>query len=80
MLVHAGPFANIATGNSSIIADQVGLSLVGADGFVVTEVNILLPLYSSPPAWIACVGAPQSNIKTCSLIVKPWRWQEFPDV
>lgn len=37
VLVHAGPFANIATGNSSIIADQIGLSLVGADGFVITE-------------------------------------------
>jgi formyltetrahydrofolate synthetase len=35
--VHAGPFANIAHGNSSIIADQVALRLVGQDGFVVTE-------------------------------------------
>jgi methylenetetrahydrofolate dehydrogenase (NADP+)/methenyltetrahydrofolate cyclohydrolase/formyltetrahydrofolate synthetase len=33
-LVHAGPFANIAHGNSSIIADQVGLRL--AD-YVITE-------------------------------------------
>lgn len=39
VLVHAGPFANIATGNSSIIADQIGLSVVGEDGFVVTEVH-----------------------------------------
>ena len=39
VLVHAGPFANIATGNSSIIADQIGLSVVGPDGFVVTEVT-----------------------------------------
>lgn len=38
VLVHAGPFANIATGNSSIIADQIGLNVVGEDGFVVTEV------------------------------------------
>lgn len=37
MLVHAGPFANIAHGNSSIVADQLALKLVGADGFVVTE-------------------------------------------
>jgi len=36
-LVHAGPFANIASGNSSIIADQVGLAMVGTGGFVVTE-------------------------------------------
>jgi len=37
VLVHAGPFANIATGNSSIIADEIALKLVGEDGFVVTE-------------------------------------------
>lgn len=35
--VHAGPFANIASGNSSVVADQVALKLVGSDGFVVTE-------------------------------------------
>jgi methylenetetrahydrofolate dehydrogenase (NADP+)/methenyltetrahydrofolate cyclohydrolase/formyltetrahydrofolate synthetase/formate--tetrahydrofolate ligase len=35
--VHAGPFGNIAHGNSSIIADQIALKLVGADGYVVTE-------------------------------------------
>ena len=37
VLVHAGPFANIASGNSSIIADQIGLSMVCKGGFVVTE-------------------------------------------
>ena len=36
-VVHAGPFANIAHGNSSVIADLIALRLVGADGFVVTE-------------------------------------------
>jgi len=35
--IHAGPFANIAHGNSSIVADQIALKLVGADGYVVTE-------------------------------------------
>ena len=35
--VHAGPFANIAHGNSSIVADQVALKLVGPDGYVITE-------------------------------------------
>ncbi len=34
--VHAGPFANIAHGNSSIIADRIGLKLV-SDGYLVTE-------------------------------------------
>eukprot|EP00546_Thalassionema_frauenfeldii_P014937 CAMPEP_0178911708 /NCGR_PEP_ID=MMETSP0786-20121207/9852_1 /TAXON_ID=186022 /ORGANISM="Thalassionema frauenfeldii, Strain CCMP 1798" /LENGTH=678 /DNA_ID=CAMNT_0020584199 /DNA_START=183 /DNA_END=2219 /DNA_ORIENTATION=- len=40
VLVHAGPFANIATGNSSVVADQIALQAVGKDGgggFVVTE-------------------------------------------
>jgi len=35
--VHAGPFANIAHGNSSIVADQLALKLVGPDGYVITE-------------------------------------------
>ncbi|XP_048259043.1 C-1-tetrahydrofolate synthase, cytoplasmic-like [Haliotis rufescens] len=37
VFVHAGPFANIAHGNSSILADKIALKLVGEDGFVVTE-------------------------------------------
>ncbi|KAK4780632.1 hypothetical protein SAY87_016738 [Trapa incisa] len=37
VLVHAGPFANIAHGNSSIVADKIALKLVGSGGFVVTE-------------------------------------------
>mmetsp|Transcript_7530 Transcript_7530/g.12951 ORF Transcript_7530/g.12951 Transcript_7530/m.12951 type:complete len:642 (+) Transcript_7530:156-2081(+) len=37
VLVHAGPFANIAHGNSSIVADQIALKLAGEGGFVVTE-------------------------------------------
>ena len=36
-LVHAGPFANIAHGQSSIIADRIALKLVGPEGFVITE-------------------------------------------
>ena len=35
--VHAGPFNNIAHGNSSILADKIVLKLVGKGGFVVTE-------------------------------------------
>src|SRR5580704_15212910 len=35
--VHAGPFANIAHGNSSIVADQIALKLVGPGGYVLTE-------------------------------------------
>jgi len=37
VFVHAGPFANIAHGNSSILADKIALKLAGEDGFVVTE-------------------------------------------
>jgi formyltetrahydrofolate synthetase len=37
VFVHAGPFANIAHGNSSTIADMIALKLVGSDGYVVTE-------------------------------------------
>lgn len=38
VFVHAGPFANIATGTSSVLADQIALKLCsGEDGFVVTE-------------------------------------------
>lgn len=34
VLIHAGPFGNIATGNSSVIADQIGIR---AADFVITE-------------------------------------------
>nr|XP_046154638.1 monofunctional C1-tetrahydrofolate synthase, mitochondrial isoform X2 [Oncorhynchus gorbuscha] len=37
VFVHAGPFANIAHGNSSVLADKLALKLVGENGFVVTE-------------------------------------------
>ena len=37
VFVHAGPFANIAHGNSSILADKIAHKLVGEEGFVVTE-------------------------------------------
>ncbi len=35
--VHCGPFANIAQGNSSILADRIALKLMGEDGYVITE-------------------------------------------
>ena len=42
VLIHTGPFANIAHGNSSILADQIGFELVGSDEYVCmyTEKNI----------------------------------------
>jgi formyltetrahydrofolate synthetase len=33
----SGPFANIAHGNSSVVADMLALKLVGNDGYVLTE-------------------------------------------
>lgn len=37
VFMHAGPFANIAHGSNSIIADKIGLKLVGPDGILLTE-------------------------------------------
>lgn len=37
VFIHAGPFANIAHGSNSIIADKIGLKLVGPDGILATE-------------------------------------------
>ncbi|XP_053209979.1 LOW QUALITY PROTEIN: uncharacterized protein LOC128393791 [Panonychus citri] len=37
VLVHCGPFANIAHGSSSVIGDKIALKLVGPDGYVLTE-------------------------------------------
>ena len=37
VFVHAGPFANIAHGNSSVVADQIALKLVGPTGYCITE-------------------------------------------
>lgn len=34
VFVHGGPFANIAHGNSSVLADKIALKLVGEKGFV----------------------------------------------
>merc|ERR1719149_614335 len=36
-LMPCGPFANIAHGNSSVVADKLALKLVGPEGYVVTE-------------------------------------------
>jgi formyltetrahydrofolate synthetase len=48
VFVHAGPFANIAHGNSSVIADQIALKLVGPEGYVITEAGGLIT------AWQFC--------------------------
>lgn len=43
VFVHAGPFANIATGNSSVMADLLALRLAGS------EVSILARTIPSQP-------------------------------
>ncbi len=57
-LVHAGPFANIAHGNSSVLADRMGLKLVD---YVVTE-----------SGFGADIGAEKCfNIKCRHMAIKP---------
>ena len=46
MFVHAGPFANIAHGNSSILADKIALKLVGPDGYVGNDSHITFNIVS----------------------------------
>lgn len=72
VLVHAGPFANIAPGNSSIIADRIALKLVGQDGYVVTEVMRSLSMNALLQCWVlmraACVW--QDSIAAASTFEK----------
>ncbi|XP_044265161.1 C-1-tetrahydrofolate synthase, cytoplasmic isoform X1 [Tribolium madens] len=37
VLVHAGPFANIAHGCSSVVGDKIAFKLAGESGYVITE-------------------------------------------
>lgn len=52
VFVHAGPFANIAHGNSSILADKIALKLVGPEGYVGKQ--------SSKNAWTNVYIGPRS--------------------
>ena len=82
VLVHAGPFANIATGNSSIVADQIALRLVGPEGYVVTEAGFGADIGAEKFANIKCryrwvvgwegwggVGRLASRCALCALLV-----------
>jgi formate--tetrahydrofolate ligase len=73
VLVHAGPFANIAHGNSSIVADQIALKLCGEDGFCITEAGFgtypslppssaLILASPSPPTHLSPFFHPQGLI------------------
>jgi methylenetetrahydrofolate dehydrogenase (NADP+)/methenyltetrahydrofolate cyclohydrolase/formyltetrahydrofolate synthetase len=46
VLVHAGPFANIAHGNSSILADRIALKLVGENGYVGKSSKNCMKIYN----------------------------------
>ncbi len=67
VFVHAGPFANIAHGNSSIIADQIALKLVEKDGYVITEAGFGADIGFEKFCNIKCR---QSNLKpNCVVLV-----------
>ena len=55
VFVHAGPFANIAHGNSSVLADQIALKLAGPrdgkpPGWLREGVTLSLMLFPTPPS------------------------------
>lgn len=54
VLVHAGPFANIAHGCSSVLADMIGLKLVGENGYVITEAGFGSDIGSILLSIVAC--------------------------
>ena len=82
VLVHAGPFANIASGNSSIIADQIGRSMVGKGGYVLTEAGFGADIGGE----IHEPQVPSSDMKPFLVIVatvralKLRRWPRWPPV
>jgi len=59
VFVHAGPFANIAHGNSSIIADKIALKLAGTEegddasraGYVITEAGFGADIGMESECW-----------------------------
>lgn len=59
--------ANIAHGNSSILADQIGLKLVGQDGFVVTEVRHIALLQYHCPSTVSAAKSPSQVIARCCI-------------
>lgn len=67
MFVHAGPFANIAHGNSSVVADKLAQKLVGKDGYVITEAGFGADIGFEKFANIKCRN---SGIRpSCAVIV-----------
>eukprot|EP00922_Rhytidocystis_sp_ex-Travisia-forbesii_P025977 GHVS01038078.1.p1 GENE.GHVS01038078.1~~GHVS01038078.1.p1 ORF type:complete len:405 (-),score=37.27 GHVS01038078.1:979-2193(-) len=71
VIVHAGPFANIAHGNSSIIADLMALRLVGEHGYVITESGFGADLGFEKLCNIKCRYSNLTPVRTLSLTVPP---------
>ena len=68
VFVHAGPFANIAHGNSSILADKIALKLVGESGYVVTEAGFGADIGMEKFFNIKCRYS-GTNVNVCCFIV-----------
>ena len=68
VFVHAGPFANIAHGNSSILADKIALKLVGENGYVVTEAGFGADIGMEKFFNIKCRYS-GTNVNVCCFIV-----------
>jgi formate--tetrahydrofolate ligase len=76
VLVHAGPFANIAHGNSSILADKIAQKLVGQEGFVVTEAGFGADIGTEKFMNIKCRYSgltPQCAVLVATL----WKFQNY---
>lgn len=67
VLVHAGPFANIAHGNSSVVADKIALKLVGKGGFVITEAGFGSDIGTEKFMNIKCRYS--GSVPQCAIIV-----------
>ncbi|XP_077286384.1 pug C-1-tetrahydrofolate synthase, cytoplasmic isoform X2 [Arctopsyche grandis] len=67
VLVHAGPFANIAHGCSSIVADKIALKLVKEDGYVATEAGFGSDIGMEKFFNIKCRSS--GNVPNCVVLV-----------
>lgn len=67
VFVHAGPFANIAHGNSSILADKIALKLVGPEGFVGKLNRISLSFFLTGLAYIVDVNCKSDGVHVMSV-------------
>lgn len=71
MFVHAGPFANIAHGNSSILADKIALKLVGPGGFVITEAGFGADIGMEKFFDIKCRYSGKLHVLSTTKLIRP---------